>query len=65
MKNKNNEDIIGFIKTASPEAYGEIMSGRLNIIVQDDSDGKGQFLSKWDSVIPIPKGLEVYKPKKQ
>ena len=31
------------------------------IVLQDDSDGKGAFIAKWDYANPIPKGLKLGK----
>ncbi len=31
------------------------------IIIQDDSDGEGAFIAKWDYSKPIPKGLKLGK----
>jgi hypothetical protein len=34
-----------------------------HIILQDDSDGLGSYIVKWEYSEPIPKGLKVGKPK--
>lgn len=48
------------------ETYPELKKGlefRLGkIIIQDDSDGRGDFIAKWDYEKPIPAGLELGKP---
>jgi len=31
------------------------------IIVQDDSDGKGAYIAKWEYSKPIPEALKKYK----
>jgi hypothetical protein len=31
------------------------------IALQDDSDGKGAYIAKWDYSKPLPKGLKVGK----
>ena len=33
------------------------------IILQDDSDGLGAYIVKWEYSEPIPKGLKLGKPK--
>jgi len=47
--------------------YSEIKlddnSSLLGIWLQDDSDGIGAYIAKWDYSKPIPKGLTVGKPK--
>jgi len=49
------------------EAYPEINPTdnftNLGIYLQDDSDGTGAYISKWDYTKPIPKGLKLGKPK--
>ena len=47
------------------EAYPEIDASIFNkriIILQDDSDGVGIYIAKWDYSKPIPKGLKLGKP---
>jgi hypothetical protein len=48
------------------EAYPEINPTdnfmELGIFLQDDSDGLGAFIAKWDYSKPIPGGLTVGKP---
>lgn len=47
------------------ETYPELENGlefRLGkIIIQDDSDGQGDFIAKWDYDKPIPEGLKLGK----
>lgn len=48
------------------EAYPEINPTddfkQLGIYLQDDSDGQGAFIAKWDYSEPIPEGLTLGKP---
>jgi hypothetical protein len=48
------------------ETYPELNSYELfidnTIIVQDDSDGQGAYIAKWDYSKPIPEGLSLGKP---
>jgi hypothetical protein len=48
------------------EAYPEINPTddfqRLGIYLQDDSDGVGAYIAKWDYDQPIPDGLTLGKP---
>ena len=47
------------------EAYPEINPTdnfvELGIILQDDADGKGAYISKWEYSKPIPVGLKLGK----
>ena len=49
------------------EAYPEINPDdhfrSLGIYLQDDSDGLGAYIAKWEYSKPIPKGLKLGKPK--
>jgi hypothetical protein len=49
------------------EAYPEIKPTdnfmQLGIFLQDDSDGVGAYIAKWEYSQPIPKGLKLGKPK--
>jgi len=49
------------------ETYPEINPtdhfNELGIILQDDSDGLGGYIAKWDYSKPIPAGLKLGKPK--
>jgi hypothetical protein len=48
------------------EAYPEIKAtddfAKLGIFLQDDSDGKGAYIAKWNYSEPIPDGLTLGKP---
>ena len=48
------------------KAYPELQSDRelfINtIILQDDSDGVGAYIAKWEYSKPIPEGLTLGKP---
>lgn len=48
------------------EAYPEIKPtdsfGQLGISLQDDSDGVGPYIAKWEYSKPIPEGLALGKP---
>lgn len=47
-------------------AYSEIVPTdsfkELGIFLQDDSDGKGPYIAKWEYEKPIPEGLKIGKP---
>lgn len=48
------------IYAAYPELENaDLMS--LGILLQDDSDGLGAFIAKWDYSKPIPDGLKIGK----
>ena len=49
------------------EAYPELTSDDFHpvkgtIKLQDDSDGKGAYIAKWEYSKPIPEGLTLGKP---
>lgn len=48
------------------ESYPEIQATdnfqKLGIYLQDDSDGIGAYIAKWEYSKPIPKGLKLGKP---
>ena len=48
------------------EAYPEINATddfqKLGIYLQDDADGQGAYIAKWDYDQPIPDGLTLGKP---
>ena len=48
------------------EAYPEILATDyfpdLGIYLQDDSDGVGAYIAKWEYSQPIPEGLTLGKP---
>lgn len=45
--------------------YPELADGKFfndcTIVLQDDSDGFGAYIAKWDYEKPIPKGLKLGK----
>lgn len=48
------------------ETYPELATDRtpfhnLQIILQDDSDGQGAYIAKWEYSKPIPDGLKLGK----
>ena len=47
------------------DAYPEIDSTsdftKIGIWLQDDSDGKGAYIAKWEYVKPLPEGLKLGK----
>jgi hypothetical protein len=50
------------------EAYSETADNDFDlflkqIILQDDSDGVGAYIAKWEYSKPIPTGLKLGKPK--
>lgn len=50
------------------EAYPELADNDFaaftkQIVLQDDSDGIGAYIAKWEYSQPIPKGLKLGKPK--
>ena len=59
MENKSLRDKI-------VEVYPEIVTNsifsRNLIILQNDSDGLGDYIAKWDYSKPIPEGLSLGKP---
>ena len=52
------------IVAAYPELTSEDFGLRGSITLQDDGDGIGAFISKWEYSKPIPAGLNLGKPKK-
>jgi hypothetical protein len=47
------------------DAYPELLDYKLfdkNIVLQDDSDGIGAYIAKWEYSQPIPTGLKLGKP---
>ena len=49
------------IIAAYPELDGNHRIFYTDIIIQDDSDGKGVYIAKWDYSKPIPDGLKLGK----
>jgi hypothetical protein len=47
-----------------PELTNEDFGIRGSITLQDDSDGLGAYIAKWEYSEPVPEGLSVGKPKK-
>jgi hypothetical protein len=46
-----------------PEIKADSDFSALGIWLQDDADGLGAYISKWEYSKPIPKGLKLGKPK--
>ena len=48
------------------DTYPELANGKefenLVIMLQDDSDGQGAYIAKWEYSKPIPDGLTLGKP---
>lgn len=55
-------NIIDIILETYPELTLEDLTHRNGIIVQDDSDGQGAYIAKWEYSKPIPEGLTLGKP---
>jgi hypothetical protein len=49
------------IKTAYPELTNDDFGFKGSIILQDDSDGFGAYIAKWEYSKPIPNGLKLGK----
>jgi len=49
------------IIAAYPELANDKQIFIRGIVIQDDSDGAGAYLAKWDYDKPIPKGLKLGK----
>ena len=47
---------------ALPELENSDAFNNLAIILQDDSDGKGAYIAKWEYAKPLPDGFTVGKP---
>ena len=47
---------------ALPELENSDAFNNLAIILQDDSDGNGAYIAKWEYSKPIPEGLFLGKP---
>ena len=52
------------------EVYPELTSEDFNpifgsILLQDDSDGLGAYIAKWEYSKPIPEGLTLGKPSQE
>lgn len=46
---------------ALPELENSDAFNNLAIILQDDSDGLGPYIAKWDYAEPLPAGMKVGK----
>ena len=53
------------IITAYPEIQPSDDFSRLGIVLQDDTDGIGAYIAKWEYEQPIPDGLTLGKPNAQ
>ena len=51
------------IREAYPQISKEVFWS--NIILQDDSDGVGAYIAKWEYDKPIPEGLTLGKPSQE
>lgn len=51
------------IMAAYPELTGADFMPNGTISLQDDSDGVGAYIAKWEYSQPIPDGLTLGKPK--
>ena len=47
---------------ALPELENSDAFNNLAIILQDDSDGEGAYIVKWEYTKPLPDGFSVGKP---
>lgn len=45
---------------AFPELQGNANIDRLGIILQNDSDGTGDYIAKWEYSQPLPETLTTY-----
>jgi hypothetical protein len=54
-------DLFEQIVAVYPELTNEDFGSRGSIMLQDDSDGLGAFIAKWEYSKPIPKGLKLGK----
>ena len=52
------------IMEAYPELTDSHFGNRGQIVLQDDSDGVGAYIAKWEYSKPIPEGLTLGKPSK-
>ena len=50
---------------AYPEIKATDVFNQLGIYLQDDADGKGAYIAKWEYDQPIPDGLTLGKPTAQ
>jgi hypothetical protein len=54
-------DLFEQIIAVYPELTNEDFGSRGSIMLQDDSDGLGAFIAKWNYSKAIPKGLKLGK----
>jgi hypothetical protein len=54
-------DLFTEITKVYPDLSNDDFGFRGSILLQDDSDGKGAFIAKWDYSKPIPKGMKLGK----
>lgn len=52
--------IYSIIKEAYPEIDDNVFINRV-IVIQNDSDGKGEYISVWEYEQPLPVGLKTGK----
>jgi len=53
-------NIVDQIKSALPSLTdNDFING--SIVVQDDSDGKPEYIKEWNSDLPIPDGMSIGK----
>ena len=52
------EQIVNTYPELTDKDFGS--NGRIRL--QDDADGKGDYIAKWDYSKPIPEGLSLGKP---
>ena len=57
-------DLYETIIEAYPELNDSNFGSRSQILLQDDSDGVGAYIAKWEYNKQIPKGLKLGKPSK-
>ena len=55
-------DLYNQIIEAYPELTDKDFSLRGSIMLQDDSDGVGEYIAKWEYSEPLPEGLTLGKP---
>ena len=56
-------NIVDLIRSVYPELTDDDFAPNTAIIcINDDSDGQGQYISKWEYSKPIPDGLTLGKP---
>jgi hypothetical protein len=52
-------ELIDKIKQIYPELTTEDFSPRGTILLQNDSDGKGDYIAKWEHTLPRPTDEEL------